>query len=222
MDSSTQRGQVLDLAGVLAGEGNARRGPRALHCRCCSSIPGAAAVLVFSRTAAGLQLTARAGLELSVEAAQDGWLDPVPADAAAERRRRAGLVADPGHHPGRVARPPGREGRAHLRVDTCGGRACRAGPAPSAPWTRAWPGPGPRRAWPTWRPAWTAPSSWPNMGDYDWHIPSDTNTWSDQLFRIYGYEPQSFHPSYEQVPVADPPRGPGPDQRPAPAGLRHR
>jgi PAS domain S-box-containing protein len=35
-----------------------------------------------------------------------------------------------------------------------------------------------------------------NMGDYDWHIASDTNRWSDQLFRIYGYEPQSFHPSY--------------------------
>ncbi len=28
-----------------------------------------------------------------------------------------------------------------------------------------------------------------NMGDYDWHIPTDTNRWSDQLFRIYGYEP---------------------------------
>jgi PAS domain S-box-containing protein len=37
-----------------------------------------------------------------------------------------------------------------------------------------------------------------NMGDYDWHIPSDTNRWSDQLFRIYGYEPQSFNPSYER------------------------
>ncbi|MEO5654326.1 MAG: PAS domain-containing protein, partial [Marmoricola sp.] len=37
-----------------------------------------------------------------------------------------------------------------------------------------------------------------NMGDYDWHIPSDTNTWSDQLFRIYGHEPKSFNPSYER------------------------
>ena len=34
-----------------------------------------------------------------------------------------------------------------------------------------------------------------NMGDYDWHIPTDTNTWSDQLFRIYGHEPQSFNPA---------------------------
>jgi PAS domain S-box-containing protein len=37
-----------------------------------------------------------------------------------------------------------------------------------------------------------------NMGDYDWHIPSDTNRWSDQLYRIYGFEPQSFNPSYEK------------------------
>jgi PAS domain S-box-containing protein len=37
-----------------------------------------------------------------------------------------------------------------------------------------------------------------NMGDYDWHIPTNTNTWSDQLFRIYGHEPQSFMPSYEK------------------------
>lgn len=37
-----------------------------------------------------------------------------------------------------------------------------------------------------------------NMGDYDWHIPTDTNRWSDQLFRIYGHEPQSFNMSYER------------------------
>jgi PAS domain S-box-containing protein len=37
-----------------------------------------------------------------------------------------------------------------------------------------------------------------NMGDYDWHIATDTNRWSDQLFRIYGHEPQSFNASYEK------------------------
>ena len=37
-----------------------------------------------------------------------------------------------------------------------------------------------------------------NMGDYDWHIPTDTNTWSDQLYRIYGHPPKSFNPSYER------------------------
>ena len=36
-----------------------------------------------------------------------------------------------------------------------------------------------------------------NMGDYDWHIASDTNTWSDQLYRIYGHQPQSFNASYD-------------------------
>lgn len=35
------------------------------------------------------------------------------------------------------------------------------------------------------------------MGDYDWHIETDTNTWSDQLFRIYGYEPGEIVPSYD-------------------------
>jgi PAS domain S-box-containing protein len=34
------------------------------------------------------------------------------------------------------------------------------------------------------------------MGDYAWHVPSDTNTWSDQLYRIFGYEPQSRHMDY--------------------------
>ena len=37
-----------------------------------------------------------------------------------------------------------------------------------------------------------------NMGDYDWHIASDTNRWSDQLYRIYGHEPQAFNASYER------------------------
>ncbi len=36
-----------------------------------------------------------------------------------------------------------------------------------------------------------------NMGDYDWHIASDTNRWSDQLYRIYGHEPQAINPNYE-------------------------
>ena len=36
-----------------------------------------------------------------------------------------------------------------------------------------------------------------NMGDYDWHIASDTTVWSDQLYRIFGFEPQSFHPAYD-------------------------
>lgn len=36
------------------------------------------------------------------------------------------------------------------------------------------------------------------MGSYDWHIPTDTNQWSDELYRIYGTEPQSFNASYDR------------------------
>ncbi|MFN2537672.1 MAG: PAS domain-containing protein, partial [Mycobacteriales bacterium] len=35
------------------------------------------------------------------------------------------------------------------------------------------------------------------VGSYDFEIASNTNTWSDQLYRIYGREPQSFMASYE-------------------------
>lgn len=37
-----------------------------------------------------------------------------------------------------------------------------------------------------------------NMGDYDWHIVNDTNSWSDQLYRIYGHEPGAFNASYDR------------------------
>lgn len=37
-----------------------------------------------------------------------------------------------------------------------------------------------------------------NMGDYDWDIVANTNQWSDQLYRIYGLEPQSLNMSYEE------------------------
>ena len=37
-----------------------------------------------------------------------------------------------------------------------------------------------------------------NMGDYDWEIATDTNRWSNQLYRIYGHEPQAFEASYER------------------------
>lgn len=36
------------------------------------------------------------------------------------------------------------------------------------------------------------------LGSYDWEIQTDTNTWSDELFRIYGSEPGSFNASYEK------------------------
>ncbi len=35
------------------------------------------------------------------------------------------------------------------------------------------------------------------VGSYDFEIATNTNTWSDQLYRIYGREPQSFNASYD-------------------------
>ena len=66
MDSSTQRGQVLGLADVLASE---RKPDELLDAALplLLELAGAAAALVFSRTAAGLQLTGQAGLQLAVE-----------------------------------------------------------------------------------------------------------------------------------------------------------
>ena len=37
-----------------------------------------------------------------------------------------------------------------------------------------------------------------HLGSYDWEIQRDVNTWSDELYRIYGTEPQSFNASYER------------------------
>jgi len=36
------------------------------------------------------------------------------------------------------------------------------------------------------------------VGSWEWDIPGNKVTWSDQLFRIYGLEPQSLEPSYER------------------------
>jgi PAS domain S-box-containing protein len=37
-----------------------------------------------------------------------------------------------------------------------------------------------------------------HVGSYDFDITADTNDWSDQLYRIYGREPQSFMATYEK------------------------
>lgn len=36
------------------------------------------------------------------------------------------------------------------------------------------------------------------LGSYDWDVATDTNIWSDQLYRIYGYEPGAFNASYDK------------------------
>lgn len=37
-----------------------------------------------------------------------------------------------------------------------------------------------------------------HLGSYDWDIRTDTNVWSEELFRIYGAEPGDFEPSYDE------------------------
>lgn len=37
-----------------------------------------------------------------------------------------------------------------------------------------------------------------HVGSYDFELATNTNTWSDELYRIYGREPQSFNASYEK------------------------
>jgi PAS domain S-box-containing protein len=196
MDASTQRGQVLDLAGVLAREGNADE-VLAAALPLLLDISGAAAVLVFSRSAAGLQLTTRAGLELSVEAAQDGWLDRAPetphlSDAAVPASWETQGIARVASHvlSGKSelltfawTRSVDEPAELALAVSALDARLARARTEESLADLAS---------------RVDSAQQLAEMGDYDWHIPSDTNTWSDQLFRIYGYEPGSFHPSYEK------------------------
>ncbi len=37
-----------------------------------------------------------------------------------------------------------------------------------------------------------------HLGSYDWDIATDTNVWSDELYRIYGEEPGAFAASYDE------------------------
>jgi PAS domain S-box-containing protein len=196
MDSSSQRGQVLDLAIVLTRDSNPDEVLGAAV-PLLLDLAGAAAVLVLSRTAAGLQLTARAGLELGPEAVQQEWFDSTPGTVQL----------------GEVAVPASWQTQGIARVATHplpGGAGVLA-----LAWTRSKEDPaelalaisaldahlGRAQAEETLADLAIRVDSaqqLAEMGDYDWHIPSDTNIWSDQLFRIYGYEPGSFHPSYEK------------------------
>ena len=196
MDSSTQRGQVLDLADVLAREGRADE-VLALALPLLLDISGAAAVLVFSRSATGLQLTTRAGLELTAEAAEDDWLDAapetshlsevtVPASWQTQGIARVASHALAGERDVLTiawTRPVDEPAELALAISALDARVARARTEESLADLAS---------------RVDSAQQLAEMGDYDWHIPSDTNTWSDQLFRIYGYEPGAFHPSYEK------------------------
>jgi PAS domain S-box-containing protein len=198
MDSSTKRGQVLDLADALAtertpGEVLATALPLVLD------LAGAAAALVFSRTAAGPRLTGRAGLELAVEAAADGT------ESVTGQENGTQLSDSP------VPAAWGTQGITRVASHPLPGEVGLL----TLAWTQATDDPAVLALAITALDAHVARAQaqasladlttrvdnaqqLAEMGDYDWHIPSDTNTWSDQLFRIYGYEPGSFHPSYDR------------------------
>jgi len=37
-----------------------------------------------------------------------------------------------------------------------------------------------------------------HLGNWSWHVPSGEIMWSEEIFRIFGYEPNAFSPSYER------------------------
>ncbi len=41
-----------------------------------------------------------------------------------------------------------------------------------------------------------------HLGGWEWMVDSDALLWSDEVFRIFGFEPQSFKPSYERFLAA--------------------
>jgi len=188
-------GQLLGLAGVLAGKHTPDLVVSAALPVLCE-IARAEAVLVLSPTSDGLRLSAHTGLGLSVERMQDSDTDinadsvltvcPVPttwqtegiAHVAAHRLPGDAGVLMLAWGTGR-AEPDGLE-LALTTLDSCLARAQSEERLADLA-TRV-----------------NSAQQLAHMGDYDWHIASDTNTWSDQLFRIYGHEPQSFQPSYEK------------------------
>lgn len=36
-----------------------------------------------------------------------------------------------------------------------------------------------------------------HLGHWEWHLETDEMVWSDEMFRIFGYDPQTFKPSYD-------------------------
>ena len=57
------------------------------------------------------------------------------------------------------------------------------------------------------------------IGSWEWDVATDTVSWSDQLYRIYGVDPDEFEATYEALPPVHPPRGPA-DRRGAPSRRR--
>jgi PAS domain S-box-containing protein len=193
MNSTTQMGQLLGFVGVLAGE-SARDPILEAALPVLLEIAAADAAVVLRPSAEGLRPVTSAGLALDVEewqATQAGTsaslMDhPVPSTWQTEGITRVASHPLPGIAGTLVlawTAQPADTAALELALTTLDGRLAHAQCEE-------------RLADLTAR--MDNAQSLANMGDYDWHIPSDTNTWSDQLFRIYGHEPQSFHPTYEK------------------------
>ncbi len=194
MKSTSTMGQLLGLAGVIAGE---RTADLILEAALPALLPlaGADSALVLVPTGDGSELAAWAGLDLDPEAVLAS-----PPPTSETEPRVAGIVPDAWQAQGITAvaahRLPGVLGTLVLAWKSPQSDAELVDAALTALDA------GLNRADAEARLADLAArvdnaQQLANMGDYDWHIPSDTNTWSDQLFRIYGHEPQSFHPSYD-------------------------
>jgi PAS domain S-box-containing protein len=192
MNSNTQMGQLLGLAGLLAGE---RTPERVLEAALPAflEMTGAHAVLVLTETTDGVQVTAGAGPEVDHDNVQELvtgsgptlTTHPVPASWAANGIGHVASRRLPGHRGVLVlawAREHDDSAIVELALATLESSLLRAQ-------TQEQLADLVNRV--------DNAQHLANMGDYDWHIPTDINRWSDQLFRIYGHEPQSFNPSYE-------------------------
>ena len=192
MNSTSQMAQLLGFSGALAGE-HTPDGILESALPLLVDLAGADAALVMRQTSDGLRVTARVGLDLDDDAVQDSY-------GSAERRLTAIAVPD-------VWAGKGIKRVASLQLPA------HAGVLVLAWGTEEEPGAVVELALSSLEASLARAQSeekladlvtrvdsaqhLASMGDYDWHIPTDVNTWSDQLFRIYGHEPQSFHPSYE-------------------------
>lgn len=192
MNSTTQMGQLLGLAGVLA-ERRTQDLVIDAALPALLQITGASAVLVLGESPDGLRVTARAGSELDPATLQELFTasgstlntHPAPATWAAQGIGHVGSRRLPGHSSVLVlawAAEHEESAIVELALATLESSLVRAQSQEQLAdlVSRV-----------------DSAQHLANMGDYDWHIPTDVNRWSDQLFRIYGHEPQSFNPSYE-------------------------
>ena len=195
MDSSTSAGQILGLADALVGKHPSDL-VVAAGLGMLLEAAGAESALVLTFTPEGPRASARAGLGLNAEVLQDCGTDasdgallascPVPTTWRSEGIEDVATHRLPGAAGVLVlawcTAPAGHEAleRSLVTLDACIARA-QAEEKLADLAARV-----------------DSAQQLASMGDYDWHIASDTNKWSDQMFRIYGHEPQSFQPSYEK------------------------